>query len=348
MNRKPRNIATSQTLTALAMLVVLFVGNVVAQIIWLILYGIADFFRDAFPDTGHYEEYMPHFITPIFVALLVAVIYTIFAQSPIGVNILKNNLGVRPVMTEDEKSRLEPIHDEVFESIREKFPNAIKRQLYIFDSADINAFCMNAGSDIAIHRGSTQTFNDEELKALIAHEYGHSYYKDGLISTLFVGAQYGFIFLFIWPFIDEFKVFYYIVGSGNIFSWALLVILIAIFIKFYMFLVKILMLPLIWATRIVLSIFGTDMTTLASKMMEYGRLLYIQNVAYMLMSKQQEYRADEFACYIGYKYGMESVLRMFHEMEYQPLFGVLNKVFAEHPATYKRIANVEKFEVEDY
>lgn len=342
--KQPRNITVSRVFVGVMIVLALFFANIVSQMLWAIAHEIM---RGVFtPRIGF--PYRLQFVVPVLLAVLVAVVYTVFAQSPIGVSITKSLLGVRPVMTDNEKSLLEPIHDEVFESIREKFPNAIKRQLYIFDSADINAFCMNAGSDIAIHRGSTQTFNDEELKALIAHEYGHSHYKDGLFSTLFVGAQYGFMFLYIWPFIHNFRAFRDIIGSDNVFMWAFHILILLVILGFYLFLFKVFTFPIRMIVNIILGLFGTDIQGLTERLLEYGRLFALQNVAFMMMSKQQEYRADEFASYIGYKYGMLSVLELFHEMEYQPVFGVLNKVFAEHPATYKRIANVEKFEVEDY
>lgn len=342
--KQPRNILVSRIFLGAMTVLALFIANFVAQIIWGVIHAtMRGFFP---PKTGFIYQFQ--FFVPILLALLIAVVYTVFAQSPIGVNITKHVLGVRPVMTDNEKSLLEPLHDEVFERIKDKFPNAIKRQLYMFDSADINAFCMNAGSDIAIHRGSTQTFNDEEMKALIAHEYAHSHYKDGLFSTLFVGVQYGFIFLYVWPFIHNFRVFRDIVGSDNIFAWAFHAIILFLVFAFYVLLIRLLTFPIRVVVNFILALFGTDLQGLTEKMLEYGHLFALQNVAFMMMSKQQEYRADEFASYIGYKYGMLSVLELFHEMEYQPLFGVLNKVFAEHPATYKRIANVEKFEVEDY
>lgn len=341
--QKPRNIASYQVLLVVAIIVFLWVTNVISQTIWGLFYYVSEMFRGGFGESRYYQAFEFHFLVPVLVGIVVAVIYTILALSPIGISILKSNLGVRPVMTDAEKSFLDPIHDEVFSSIKEKFPNAVKRRLYMFDSADINAFCMNAGSDIAIHRGSTQTFNDEEMKALIAHEYAHSYYKDGLLNTFFMGAYYGMLFIYIWPFISEFRAFYSIVGTGNLFSWAFLVILVGIVIKFWLMLAKLVMLPFTLAIRSILRLFGTDLSILVSKAVDYGQLFYIQNVSFMIISRQQEYRADEFACYIGYKYGMESVLRIFYEMEYQPLFGLLNKVFAEYPSTAKRIANVEKF-----
>lgn len=338
MGKKPRNIVLTQLILAVLVLLFLFIINLIYQMFWGAVY-----YSTAPAEIKYKFIWDVQLISPILFAIFIALSYTILVYSPIGISISKSNLGIREIMTEEEYTYFGMLHDEVFQNIKAKFPNAIKRKIYMFESSDINAFCLNAGFDIAIHRGSTQTFNDEEMKALIAHEYGHSYYRDGFYSTLFLGFEYGAKLMFLWPFISRFHIFQNILGSGSLFSMAWYLVLIFLFASLIIWVFKICLFPFKICLILLCRLMGTDYDTFVSRTAEYSQLLFIQNVIFMFMSKQQEYRADEFACYIGYQYGMESILHIFYEINYQPLFGVLDKVFTEHPITAKRIANVEKF-----
>lgn len=340
--KKPRKITKSRVLLILSILIILYVTNIIYQLIWGIIYQIMDMFRGGFGDSGYFASFQFQFLLPVIVGLVVIGLYVLLAYSPIGIGVTKSMLGIRPIMTEEEKMLYNPLHDEVFQSVKEKFPNAVKKKLYILDSPDINAFCMSYGFDIAIHRGTVQTFNSEEVKAVIAHEYAHSYYKDGIFSAILSGTEYALIVMAFFPFLSNFKAFYSIMGTGNIFAWAFAVILIYLVYKGYMLLVKIVMAPLIIALNIISKITKGKLGNVIAKFIGFGQLFYIQNVSFLLMSKQQEYRADEFASFVGYHDGMLSVLQYFYEIDYQPLYGVMNKIFASHPSSPERIANLEK------
>ncbi len=440
--QKPRDIKRSRIIVALSVIVGFWVLNLFAQIFWGFIFMIAEPLTGAFGSGTGYYSYEFQFIGPVILALVAVGIYTLIAYSPIGISMAKSKAGIRPIMTEQEKGYLEPLHDEVFDAIKEKFPDAKKKKLYMFDSPDINAFCMNQGSDIALHRGSIQALNTEELKAVLAHEYAHAYYNDGLYSTMYAGSAFMLPYVFFLPFLINFNSFMGIVGTGNIFAWGFAILIVWLIVKFWIFLMKIALFPVLFAVNLIVGMFekqvleagqkfkeaglivwlivkfwiflmkialfpvlfavnlivgmfekqvleagqkfkeagtywfiqnivfmmmskeqeyradefacyvgykyGMQSALAGQKFKEAGTYWFIQNIVFMMMSKEQEYRADEFACYVGYKYGMQSALNLFYSMDFQPVYGVMNRLLAEHPSNPKRIANVESFDADSY
>lgn len=346
--QKPRDIKRSRIIVALSVIVGFWVLNLFAQIFWGFIFMIAEPLTGAFGSGTGYYSYEFQFIGPVILALVAVGIYTLIAYSPIGISMAKSKAGIRPIMTEQEKGYLEPLHDEVFDAIKEKFPDAKKKKLYMFDSPDINAFCMNQGSDIALHRGSIQALNTEELKAVLAHEYAHAYYNDGLYSTMYAGSAFMLPYVFFLPFLINFNSFMGIVGTGNIFAWGFAILIVWLIVKFWIFLMKIALFPVLFAVNLIVGMFEKQVLEAGQKFKEAGTYWFIQNIVFMMMSKEQEYRADEFACYVGYKYGMQSALNLFYSMDFQPVYGVMNRLLAEHPSNPKRIANVESFDADSY
>ena len=105
--------------------------------------------------------------------LIYAVSITI-ALCPIGELILRIVEGARKIQTKEEKDYLLPLFDEVYENAKKensKLSDGIK--LYITDDMFPNAFAMGRKT-IAVTKGAIETFNQEELKGVIAHEFGHT------------------------------------------------------------------------------------------------------------------------------------------------------------------------------
>jgi len=66
-----------------------------------------------------------------------------------------------------------------------------KPQVYIQDSADINAFATGKGSDdslICVTQGALDQLNQEELEGVIGHEMSHIMNRDILLATVTVGV----------------------------------------------------------------------------------------------------------------------------------------------------------------
>lgn len=102
-----------------------------------------------------------------------------FAISETVEKLLRRIHDVRRIATLAEKERLYPIFESVYDRMKSKkiriSPNV---KLYIIDTMAINAYSISL-TTIAVTRGLMATMDDEELEALIAHEFGHLYRGEG-------------------------------------------------------------------------------------------------------------------------------------------------------------------------
>ncbi len=97
----------------------------------------------------------------------------LIALSPVGEALLRFIEKVRPIRTKEEKEYLLPIFEEVYENAKEKDEKLNDNiKLYIIDNMYVNAFSIGRKT-IAVTMGATQTFTQDELKGIIAHEFGH-------------------------------------------------------------------------------------------------------------------------------------------------------------------------------
>lgn len=102
------------------------------------------------------------------------------AFSSIGENLLRFFNNVRSLETYEEEARLRPLFNEVYEKVKAKFPEMAEHKIdiYIIDSMSVNA-CAIGLRTVAVTKGALTTFkNDEQLKAIIAHELAHIYHTD--------------------------------------------------------------------------------------------------------------------------------------------------------------------------
>ena len=95
------------------------------------------------------------------------------ALSPVGEVFFRFLNNIREVQTREEKEYLLPIFEEVYQNAKEKSPRLNKNiKLYIDDSLTVNAFALGRNT-IAVTRGAIATFSEDELKGILAHEFGH-------------------------------------------------------------------------------------------------------------------------------------------------------------------------------
>lgn len=140
---------------------------------------------------------------PFIVGLLIYFASIFIALSPIGELILRLNVGCTQIKRKEHVQRLLPIFNEVYERAKEKdpsLPDDIK--LYMNKSQGINAFATGRKT-ICITKGLLQA-SDAEIKATLAHEFGHLSNKDtDLILLITVGnfivtALFVFLRVFFW------------------------------------------------------------------------------------------------------------------------------------------------------
>ena len=240
--------------------------------------------------------------------VLVFILYGIsisIALSPLGETMLRFIEKVRPLSTKEEKEYLLPIFEEVYENAKEKdqkLNNNIR--LYIIDNMYVNAFAIGRKT-IAVTKGAVQTFSQDELKGVIAHEFGHL--SNGDTKALLLST----------------------IGNG-IFSVLIFVLRIIMLITEVVFSL----------TRIpFLDVFAV----LARFLFDIGVIIfsYVSEILLSVNSRQNELWADKFAFEIGYGEELVSSLYILQKISLPNNLKLLDRLRASHPNTAKRIEQLE-------
>ncbi|WP_409252125.1 zinc metalloprotease HtpX [Bacillus sp. SCS-153A] len=109
--------------------------------------------------------------------LTMYVISLALALSPFGEWILRVQQGCKPLSRKEHKERLMPLFNEVYQKAKEvdpSIPDDVK--LFISNDRAPNAFATGRKT-ICLTKGILE-FSDEEIKATLAHEFGHLSAKD--------------------------------------------------------------------------------------------------------------------------------------------------------------------------
>lgn len=261
------------------------------------------------------------------VVLIIYLISVCFALSPFGEMILRFNQGCKKIKDTELLNRLEPLFMEVKETCQRKHPELAihpRTWLYINESDDINA-CAIGHRTVCVTRGLLQ-LSDEEIKAVLGHEFGHLAMHDSDLLLL--------------------------ITVGNFMVTAV----VSIF-KFFITLFQ-LVFSLVFAfiNDNVASIIGSITTAFASLLtlvfVDFAMAIWTKFGVWMVMkaSRNAEYDADSFSCDLGYT---DSLLNFFHKLiewegssasksswkEKAELFTVLSD---SHPKTQKRIDRILK------
>ena len=99
------------------------------------------------------------------------------ALSPVGEFLLRIQQGCKKVTDPEVLARLEPLFKEVHERSAKITPNMNRNvRFYLSDDEDPNAFATGRNT-VCVTRGLLM-LSDAEIKAVLAHEFGHLAHKD--------------------------------------------------------------------------------------------------------------------------------------------------------------------------
>lgn len=125
-------------------------------------------------------------ISPI-IGLFIYAISVSIALSPVGEWILRVKLGCKKIKRKEHVERLLPIFNEVYAKAKEQdptLPDDVK--LFLHNSEALNAFATGRKT-ICLNKGLLN-ISDDEIRATLAHEFGHLSAKDtDLILLITVG-----------------------------------------------------------------------------------------------------------------------------------------------------------------
>ncbi|WP_442596649.1 zinc metalloprotease HtpX [Neobacillus sp. D3-1R] len=242
----------------------------------------------------------------VLLGLAIYVASLVIALSPIGEWILRVQNGCKPVVRKDHIARLKPLFDEVYTKAKELDPSLPEDvKLFISNDKFPNAFATGRKT-ICLTKGFLE-YDDEEIKATLAHEFGHLSNKDTdlilvvtvgnlIVSLLFI--LYRFFFLIAAAFVGGATK-----GLGGF------------VVSFF---VDLILVGMMWLwTKL-----GTALV--------------------MHSSRQNEYQADAFAFKAGYGHKLIKVLDSFNEFEGIHTKGLWANLMSSHPEPDIRIAKLQE------
>ena len=94
------------------------------------------------------------------------------AFSILGEKLLRLLNHIRRLESSKEKEYLRPLFQEVYNKAKDNNPELEKIDIYITDSAVVNASAVGKHT-VAVTKGAIHTLSEEQLKAMMAHEIAH-------------------------------------------------------------------------------------------------------------------------------------------------------------------------------
>lgn len=182
--------------------------------------------------------------------LLGAAIYIVVlfvSLSPLGESILRWQNGCKPIRRIEDQERIMPIFNEVYEKARLRNPELPDDvRIYLTNSQEANAFATGRKT-VCITRGIL-SYPDEQIKSVLAHEFGHLAHKDTdailiicvgnlLVSAIFVAIRIVYkivsaFFAFAFGFVSESFAGGFIAGFTRVVIDVLLALLMQAWTKF--------------------------------------------------------------------------------------------------------------------
>jgi len=248
----------------------------------------------------------------LFAGLAYAVSIAI-ALSPVGEFILRVLQGASPIETEQDRNYLMPLFEEVYQEALEKTPSISKNiKLYVSEEKIINGYAMGRNT-IVLTRGAISAFHKEELKGILAHEFGHMANGDTKATLLtIIGNSIFSIFILLFKLITRVLMFFIGFITDNRLATSV-------------------------TSFIVLLLF--DYSVLA--------FMFVGNVILSLNSRYSEFLADGFAFQIGYGEQLKRGLYLLNKLDMGGKRSFREWLMASHPHTPARIQRLEqKLELE--
>jgi len=252
-------------------------------------------------------------LTSFLIALLSYLISMFIAFTSLGEKLLRFFEHVRKIETKQEKAYLLPLFQEVYMQAKEQNPKLKHIELCVIDKMVVNA-CTLGKHTIAVTKGAMETFSEDELKALMAHEIAHILYGDTMarlymtvgngLFTIFVLATKAFIFIAEWIEMIATK-------ARFSFAWVMITVVKTLF-TLILFVVQFLM-------QVVLSI----------------------------SSRRGEFRADRYAYELGYGERLIEAFYLLEKMQLGTESSVKQKMTTSHPRITARIERLENLLDED-
>lgn len=291
--------------------------NNIGVIIWLIINTIlVTFLIGNILTMGSYTM-QTNPVAAYLIGFIVYMISIIIAVSPIGEFILRIQAGCKEIKRKDYLARLNPLLDEVYQNAKKRNPN-LPDDIKIFMSKDKEPNAFATGRRTICLTEGILDYSDDEIKAVLGHEFGHLAHKDtDAILVVEVGNLIVTgIFIAFRVFVKVITLIFHLLFS--IISNSFAEIVVSAF------------------TRVLIDF---ALVTLMNIWTKIGTLICLHS------SRKNEFEADEYSCSMGYGQKLCEVLdKLDNERgEKNTLWATLNST---HPDTDDRIAHMQELGIE--
>lgn len=296
----------------------------VPMIIYLILNLILVFLGTTFAigfmlvDTELANNDVALFLISIPASILLYGTGIVIALSPIGEWLLRRKHGCEKITDTETLNRIQPIFNEVHTAARKTDPNIAEDvSLYICDDEIPSAFATGRKT-ICINSGLLNC-SDEEIKGVLAHEFGHISNHDTDLTLVVNIANWivSVYFAVVWLFIMAYKLMFKGVG-----------ILVSIINGSIGTLVTTILCDMVVTAAIFVFIKATS-----------AIWTFIGNMLIKASSRSNELLADKFAKNSGFGNGLTSYLNTRYDTKHKRSFiEKITELADSHPDVSKRIA----------
>lgn len=261
------------------------------------------------------ENFIENPILSFAASFLFVTVFTSMYLTPVGTIIMRFQLKMRGP-TQSEYERIKPIFDAVYQRAKEKnpgLPNDIR--WFMEDDSAPNAFAVGRHT-IGFTTGLLSVCTDNEIAAVLGHEFGHIAHWDVVRSVLLVESNFIFV---IFQRICVLLVKLICFGVGLIFSMM-------------------------------------DNNTSALTISEYaGRFFawltnwYISIIYYICIipsyaaSRRQEFAADKFSAQLGLYSGLISFFTRYKSQPNGFIMTIKKMLYGTHPSNEKRVERLNEF-----
>jgi len=242
--------------------------------------------------------------------LLVYVILLLIGFSSLGEKLLRILNRVRPLETKRETEYLQPLFEEVYIRAKElysyKLPNI---NICVIDNMTVNAIALGRHT-IAVTKGAINTFSEDELKAVIAHEIAHILYGNTLASL------------------------YVLIGNGILSVFVLIA-------RVFLFLLD-------WLKSSFVKKRGLISFFLSLLQLLFELNILVLNFGFQVIltanQRKNEFQADRFSYSIGYDTDMIEALYLLEKISLGDNSTIIQKMTASHPRITLRIKKLEELD----
>jgi len=238
-------------------------------------------------------------------ALLFYSISLLIVFSPLGEKLLRAVEQVRKLEMRREKEFLIPIFEEVYEHAKQKNPELGHIELCVIEKMEVNA-CAIGKHTIALTKGAVETFGEDALKALLAHEIAHIVHGD-TIATLYTVVGNGLFTAFI------------LINKGFLFVVDLITAIVT-----RSGLARIILLLSRYSFELMIILF-----------------MFLMQAVMAINSRKNEFRADRYAYELGYGEELVEAFILLEKMQMGDNRKLIKKMTASHPRLSARIGKLE-------